>query len=437
MENSRYPATSRVDKDDREDDGGALAYLVSRYPAVSHTFILREVMGLRELGMRVEVASINSPDRSSEQMSPDERDEARRTYGIKQHGLIGAMTALLWMLLTRPIGLARTLLQAIGMGRGFKRLYALAYAVEALMVVRWMERRKLRHLHVHFGNAAATVGMLVKSLSGAGLSVTIHGPDEFDDVPGQLLREKVACADRMVCISQFARSQLMRISPPAHWHKLQLCRLGVDPAQFRPRTDPRAAGPIRLLCVGRLTPAKGQVLLLQACAELRHLDIAFALTLVGDGPDLARLKDGVRRFGLQESVHFTGPLNQLQVREELARADIFVLPSLAEGIPVVLMEAMACGLPCLSCPVNGIPELIEHGRSGLLAAPGDATALTEQLLRLIEDSGLRQSLGVAGRMQVEQRFQQRKNIAALAVIFASLPAVGSEVPQGLTLQGAR
>jgi colanic acid/amylovoran biosynthesis glycosyltransferase len=433
MHNSRLPAASRFD----DEDGGALAYLVSRYPAVSHTFILREVMGLRELGLRVEVASINAPDRSSEQMSPDERDEAKRTYGIKRHGLIGASTALLWLLLTRPLDLASTLLRALGMGRGFKRLYALAYAVEAVMVVRWMERRKLRHLHVHFGNAAATVGMLVKGLSGAGLSVTIHGPDEFDDVPGQLLREKVTCADRIVCISQFARSQLMRISPTAHWHKLQLCRLGVDPAQFRPRADPRAAGPLRLLCVGRLTPAKGQVLLLQACAELRHLDIEFTLTLVGDGPDLARLKDGVRRLGLQDRVHFTGPLNQLQVREELALADIFVLPSLAEGIPVVLMEAMACGLPCLSCPVNGIPELIEHGRTGLLAAPGDATALTEQLLRLIEDSGLRQSLGAAGRLQVERHFQQRKNIAALAAIFASLPAVGSEAPQGLTLQGAR
>jgi colanic acid/amylovoran biosynthesis glycosyltransferase len=411
------------------EESGAIAYLVSRYPAVSHTFILREVLGLRELGLRVEVASINPPDRSHEQMTAEERSEALRSYGIKEHGLWGALLALLWALGTRPLALLRTLVTALGFGRGFKRLYALAYAIEAAMVVRWMRRRELQHLHVHFGNAAATVGMLVKMLGGAGLSMTIHGPDEFDDVPGQLLRQKVACADRIVCISQFARSQLMRLTPPSQWHKLQLCRLGVDLSQFGRHPHTSASGPMRLLCVGRLTPAKGQLLLIQACAELRRLDLDFHLTLVGDGPDLARLQEAVRRYGLQEQVRFTGPLNQFQVREELGHADAFVLPSLAEGIPVVLMEAMASGLPCVSSPVMGIPELLVHERSGLLAAPGDVMALTAQLQRLIEDAGLRGRLAAEGRLQVERGFQLRKNVAALSEILGSLPTVG--------LQGAR
>jgi glycosyltransferase involved in cell wall biosynthesis len=420
MQTSR-PAAARSPVD---AERGAIAYLVSRYPAVSHTFILREVLGLRELGMRIEVASINAPDRDPSDMSPDERAEAGRSYGIKQHGLLGALAALWAMLRTRPLALARTLCIALGMGRGFKRLYALAYAAEAAMVVRWMERRQLKHLHVHFGNAAATVGVLVKALSGAGLSITIHGPDEFDDVPGQLLREKLHSADQIVCISQYARSQLMRLSPPAQWSKLQLCRLGVDLAHFHPRRTARAPGPLRLLCVGRLTPAKGQILLLQACAELRRRHFEFELTLVGDGPDMPRLKDSVQRLGLSRVVSFTGALNQQQVRSELGRADVFVLPSLAEGIPVVLMEAMASGLPCLSCPVMGIPELIEHQRSGLLAAPGDRVSLTEQLQRLIEDSGLRQALATEGRLQVERGFALPKNIAALADIFSGLPTVG-------------
>ena len=415
--------TERTAADCAVQRTGSIAYLVSRYPAVSHTFILREVQGLRAQGLRVEVASVNAPDRHVAQMTPDERDEAGATYGLKQHGVRGALVALAWGAATRPVALARTLRDAMGLGRGLKRLYALAYAVEALMVVRWMSQRGLRHLHVHFGNEAAAVGLLVKTLSGAGLSLTIHGPDEFDDVPGQCLRRKIERADQVVCISQFARSQLMRLTAPVHWAKIRLCRLGVDPSHFAPSARTREPGPVRLLSVGRLTPAKGQWLLIQACAALRRAGVDFELTLVGDGPDRAALTAATAREGLQGRVHFTGSLNQVQVRAELARADVFVLPSLAEGIPVVLMEAMASGVPCVTTPVNGIPELIEHDRHGLLATPGDVDALTLQLRRLIQDDGLRQRLAVAGRGQVDQRFHLGRNVADLATILQALPAV--------------
>lgn len=402
---------------------GAVAYLVSRYPAVSHTFILREVQGLRALGLRVEVASVNAPDRLPERMSDGEREEAATTYGLKRHGLRGALAALVWAAATRPLALLRTLREAIGLGRGAKRIYALAYAVEAVMVTRWMSRRDLRHLHVHFGNEAAAVGMLAKTLGGVGLSLTIHGPDEFDDVPGQRLRQKVEAADRVVCISQFGRSQLMRLTSPAQWAKLQLCRLGVDPARFVPRTAVRVAGPVRLLSVGRLAPAKGQMLLVQACAQLASEGLGFELRLVGEGPDRERLEHAVQHHGLSHCVRFAGALNQAEVRAELACADAFVLPSLAEGIPVVLMEAMASGVPCVTSPVNGIPELIDHGTSGLLALPGDAQALADQLRKLIADASLRQRLALAGRAKVERAFHLADSVARLAAIFQSLPAV--------------
>lgn len=402
---------------------GAVAYLVSRYPAVSHTFILREVHGLRALGLRVEVASVNAPDRIPSRMTDDECAEAAATYGLKQHGVAGGLAALGWAAATRPAALLRTLRDALAYGRGLKRLYALAYAVEAAMVTRWMQRRGLHHLHVHFGNEAAAVGTLTKTLSGVGLSLTIHGPDEFDDVPGQRLRHKVESADRVVCISQFARSQLMRLTGPAQWAKLHLCRLGVDLARFAPVAQARSDGPVRLLSVGRLTPAKGQLLLLQACAGLAREGTRFDLTLVGDGPDRDRLESAVRQHQLAHCVRFTGALNHAEVRAELARADAFVLPSLAEGIPVVLMEAMASGLPCITSPVNGIPELIEHGRSGLLAAPGDVQALAEQLRRVIADATLRQRLALAGRDQVERAFNLDANVERLAAIFRTLPAV--------------
>ena len=405
---------------------GALAYLVSRYPSVSHTFILREVQCLRALGLRVEVASVNEPDRLPEHMTDGEREESLSTYGIKRHGVRGALAALAWAATTRPTALLRTLREAFGHGRGAMRLYALAYAVEAMMVTRWMARRGLQHLHVHFGNEAALVGVLAKTLGGVGLSLTIHGPDEFDDVPGQRLRQKVEAADRVVCISQFGRSQLMRLTVPTQWAKLQLCRLGVDPARFVPKTPASAAGPVQLLSVGRLAPAKGQLLLLQACALLKSEGKAFTLRLVGDGPDRSRLEQAVRHHQLADCVQFTGALNQAEVRAELAGADAFVLPSLAEGIPVVLMEAMASGVPCVTSPVNGIPELIEHGQTGLLATPGDAQALADQLRQLMSDAALRQRLAHAGRAKVERAFHLADNVARLADIFRSLPAVTTQ-----------
>jgi glycosyltransferase involved in cell wall biosynthesis len=407
---------------------GALAYLVSRYPAVSHTFILREVLALRARGLRIEVASVNPPDRRDTEMGPEERDEASRVYGLKHRGLRDALPALLWALATRPLALARTLVQSLSFGRGLRRFYAIAYAVEAAMLCRWMQARELQHLHVHFGNAAASVGVLAKTLSGCGLSLTIHGPDEFDDVFGQQLPAKVAAADRVVCISQFARSQLMRLCAPVQWPKLAVCRLGVDTRRYAPRASATARPPLprrrlRLLCVGRLAPAKGQQLLLQACARLQGEGLDFELRLVGDGPDRAPLEHALQALGLSGRVSLLGARNQSEVREELALADLFVLPSLAEGIPVVLMEAMAFGLPTLSTTVNGIPELIRDGETGLLVSPGDVSALCAALRRLLTEPTLRATLAGHGRRQVRAHFELDRNLARLAEIFAGLPHV--------------
>lgn len=389
----------------------ALAYLVSRYPAVSHTFILREVQALRKLGFKIAVASINDPDRLPADMPLEERVEADQTYFIKRHGILGAAAALAWAGARSPLALARTLVHSVRFGKG---LYGVAYAVEAAMVARWMHERQLQHLHVHFGNAAAAVGVLVKTLTQSRLTLTIHGPDEFDDVKGQQLAHKVAQADAVICISQFARSQLMRLSEPMHWAKLQLCRLGVYANDFACERGRHGRGAVRLLCVGRLTPAKGQILLLKACAMLRARSVPFHLTLVGDGPDRDILRGTIERLGLNSCVSMTGSLTPDQVRGELRQASVFVLPSLAEGIPVVLMEAMASGVPCVSTPVNGVPELIEHEKTGLLVTPGDEAALALQLQRLIEDEGMRQSLAQAGLQKVRRDFDLQRNVSHLA-----------------------
>ncbi len=393
----------------------ALAYLVSRYPAVSHTFILREIQRLRLLGHTIFTSSINGPDRPIEVMEEAERQEALNTFCLKASGGLGALRALFAGLACNPAGVWRVLSAALSLGKGWR---GIAYGVEALMVANWMRRKDLRHLHVHFGNAGATVGMLVKRFSNCHLSYTIHGPDEFDDVPGQLLARKMAAADQVVCISQFARGQLMRISHPDHWAKMHVCRLGVDPQQFNYFQRPLQQGAHRLLCVGRLTPAKGQLVLLQAVQQMALQGVAVELRLVGDGPDRARLQSAVQQYGIERLVTFVGSVGQSQVRDEMARADLFVLPSFAEGIPVVLMESMASGLPCVSCPVNGIPELIEHRQTGWLTPAGDATALAQALQYLIAHPLVGQELARQGRERVTSQYDLGTNTERLSQIFS-------------------
>ncbi len=412
----------------------AMGYLVSRYPAVSHTFILREIEQLRRLGHDIRTASINPPDRALSAMDAAERAEADATYCVKADGAGGALKALASGLAHSPAGVLRMAWTMKQLHLGAK---GLAYAAEALMVAHWMRRAGLRRLHVHFGNVGATVGVLAKALTGCHLSYTIHGPDEFDDVGGQKLALKMQHADAVICISQFARGQLMRISRPDDWPKFQVCRLGVDPLLFhynagRPRTP--TPGPVRLLCVGRLTPAKGQVVLVQACAALRALKLDLHLTLVGDGPDRARIEAEIAKHQLGGQVLLTGAVGQTQVRQALAQADIFVLPSFAEGIPVVLMEAMASGVPCVSTPVNGIPELIAHRRTGLLATAGDVDSLVKELETLIREPALRSYLAEAARAKVEADFDLQHNVRALGRIFANFQypalsaAAGTEQP---------
>ena len=391
-----------------------LAYLVSRYPAISHTFILREIAHLRTLGHNIQTVSINAPDRERDVMDSTERKEAEQTYCVKHHGVLGAAGALAYWSLHAPFALARTLWAS----RYFGNLKGLAYAMEAAMVARWMQQNALAHLHVHFGNAGASVGLLVKTLTACHLSYTIHGPDEFDDVAGQQLPLKMRAADVVVCISQFARSQLMRISSPSDWPKFTVCRLGVAADLFKSAPRPGTVEVPQVVSIGRLTPAKGQVLLIQACAQLRDHGVPFHLTMVGDGPDRSRVEAAVQEHHLQSWVSLTGSLTQDGVRKTLAEADVFVLPSLAEGIPVVLMEAMASHVPCISTPVNGIPELIEHRRTGLLAMPGDVGSLVEQLTALCTQPKLRHDLAQAAHTKVTTHFDLLTNVRALGQVFS-------------------
>jgi len=396
-----------------------MAYLISRFPAISHTFILREIQQLRDAGFNIHVASINLPDSAIVNMPKDERDETARTYYLKQHGVIGALVAHIFGL-CHPLNYLQGLGYAIRLG-GWnlkKMAFGLFYFTEALMLARWMRANQLNHLHVHFATAAANVGLVLKHIFPISLSLTVHGPDEFYDTAAQYLPQKIESADFIVCISHFARSQMMMLSSAQHWHKFEICPLGVDSARYSPmQKEASFDQPFNILCVGRLTPAKGQRILIDACSALRAAGRNFKLIIVGAGPDETALRAAVTHSGLDAYTEFTGALNQVEVRSRYAEANVFALPSFAEGVPVVLMEAMATGLPCISTRITGIPELIRDGEDGLLITPSDRDELTFALIRLMDDPSLRKRLACSGRLRVQEHYDLSRNVKRLEKIY--------------------
>ncbi|RKZ41720.1 MAG: colanic acid biosynthesis glycosyltransferase WcaL [Gammaproteobacteria bacterium] len=396
-----------------------MAYLISQYPAISHTFILREIRILRHKGFDIKVASINTPDRSLDKLTTIEREEAQNTYYVKSHGLMGSLKAHVYTLLTQPLGYIRGLFFALSLGKFDlkKILYGFFYFVEAVMIGHWMRHLKLSHLHVHIPMAAASVGLIANRAFPITFSMTVHGPNEFYDTPGNDLTQKILDAGFICCISHFARSQLMALSPPTVWDKLEVSRLGVDPEIFAPPSYREQTNFCEVLCIGRLVPVKGQFILIEAVARLIAQSAKIRLRLVGDGPDRQRLEETVKERKLTEHIIFEGAVNQEHILDFYASADIFALASFAEGLPIVLMEAMAMEIPCITTHITGIPELITSGKNGILVAASDIEALSDAISLLINKPDLRHQIGQAGRQRILEGYELQKNTESLADIF--------------------
>lgn len=392
-----------------------IAYLVSQYPAVNHTFILREIRGLRAQGFRIDIVSVRHPDRPASAMTAEEREECDYTRAIKGISILGAVGAQVSTFLSRPVRYLRGLKMAVRMGRGSvpATVAHLSYFAQAVIAGRWMLAKGYAHFHTHF---SSTVGLLVTHVFPLTMSITIHGPDEFNDVVGFHMTEKVAASRLVVAISSYARSQILRYCPPTQWDRVVTCRLGVDGAIFDPRLEPHDRIP-EILCVARLAPVKAQYMLIAALRLLRDRGITAKLRLVGDGPDRPLLEAAAERMELSDDVIFDGWRNQDEVRALYRQATLFAMASFAEGIPVVLMEAMAMEIPCVAPRIMGIPELIEDGVSGLLVPPADEKPLADVLERLLQDSELRAELGPAGRRRVLEQFSLSTSCATLGKLF--------------------
>lgn len=415
-----------------------LGYLIAQYPAVNHTYILREVLSLRRHGVDISTVSVRRCDRSGEKLSEEELAEAGRTFSVLGAGAVHALVVNLRVFARHPIRYCRGIVYAWTLARGTPRLLLshTVYFLEAMVAGHYFASRGVRSVHTHF---ASTVLLLLSRVFPIRYSMTLHGSGEFVDVVGFHLAEKVKYAHFVVTISHFGRSQVMNASDSAHWHKVIVVPLGVDIHEYAPPPyHPRAPDPpLRLISVGHLSRVKGYPLLIEAVHQLRSRGKNVQLTIVGEGSCRRELEALIAKRGVGDFVRLAGACNHSRIPEYLAGSDAFALSSFLEGVPVVLMEAMAMELPCVATRITGIPEIIDDGIDGLLVPPGSADHLAEAIGRLADDAALARRLGVAGRVKVHAKYELHRNTERLCEEFRDRWAAnGSEVtPSGLERGG--
>lgn len=401
-----------------------IGYVTSRYPLISHTFVQREVIGLRDAGYGIETFSVVQTD-ADQILSPTDRAEAERTGFIRPAGVAKLVRHLLRPALGNPgavMGLVRLA------GRGWwadprQLIWRLFYVAEAIMLWSMAGARGVTHLHAQHANVAANVAWLAAELgrrAGRGpssWSFTMHGSTEFLDVDRHDLGAKATAATRVACISDFTRSQLMMVTDVDAWGRFDVVHCGVDPERFTPDQPERSADRFTVLFVGRLGPEKGLPLIVEALGALqeRVAPMRVRFLVVGDGP----LRDDVaeRCAELGVDVELAGAVGQHEIADHYHRADAFCMASFREGIPVVLMEAMACEIPCVAPHITAIPELIEDGVTGLTVTAGRADQIADALERYATDPDFAVGVGKAGREKVLAEFTTDATIAAMAVFF--------------------
>ncbi len=396
-----------------------IAYLVNVYPAPSHSFIRREILALEALGWQVARYSVRRTESSLHDAG--DQSEAKKTDVLLEAGPLQLALELLLTAITSPIRFLRAKLLTWKLGRRSERglLYHGIYLAEACLLKRRLAQQGIKHVHAHFGTNSTTVALLCHVLGGPDYSFTVHGPEEFDKATILGFSDKIHRASFVVAISQFGRSQLYRWSNSKDWSKIHFVHCGLDAAyldrEHKPLSDSR-----QFVCVGRLCEQKGQLLLVEAFGNLIHTGMNAKLVLVGDGPMRGDIESRIAALGIRDRVRITGWASGETVQQELSAARAMVLPSFAEGLPVVIMEALAMERPVISTYVAGIPELVLPGQNGWLVPAGDVdtlvTAMREALETPVEEL---RKMGRAGRERVLARHNIKTEVAKLAELFRS------------------
>ncbi len=393
-----------------------VAYLMSRFPKISETFILYEMLELERLGLQIEVFPLI---REHEQVShPEAQDIVARMHwqppycravfaaqGYWLRHAPGAYLRAWWHAISGNIGVPRFLLRT------------LLIVPQAALYARRMQALDIDHMHAHWATHPTLAAYVIRTLTGIPYSFTAHAHDIYAERP--MLAAKIEHAAFVVTISEYNRQFLQQLYGQAAVEKMVVIHCGIDPDVFQPRAAIAPHDRFTMLCVGRLEAQKGHPYLIEACARLKRAGVRFCCQLVGEGKDRQRIEAQIAQLGLQEDIILLGQQPRLRVHELLDRADLFILPSVAtsngrqEGIPVALMEALAMGKPCISTAISGIPELIEDGHTGLLVPECDAQALAHAVQRLHDNPAWGRQLAQAGRDHVLQAFNLYTTTQAL------------------------
>lgn len=397
-----------------------VGYIVSQYPAPSHTFIRREIEALRARGVDIRILSVRRP-KPEEVLSERDAASQRETFYVLPPRPRALLSALGRLAKDRP---GRLLSALAGCHRvrnpGARNfVYAFVYWIEAALVADELGRSGIEHLHCHFVNPASQVALAASTIAGVPFSLTLHGMGDFEYPGGTTLAAKLERSSFVASATEYGVAQAMRLSPRAQWEKLCVVRCGIDPEALpEPRPGPEGARP-RLVCVSRLSPEKGQIGLLIAFAEARRRGLDADLVLVGDGPDRAVLEAEVARLGLEADVTLLGRKSEQDTLTEVARSDVLVMASFMEGLPVAIMEALALEVPVIAPRITGIPELVEEGVTGCLFTAGKWTELADRMVRLVADPELRRRMGRAGRERILAEFDVHRAVAPLAERFGA------------------
>ncbi|WGD54941.1 glycosyltransferase [Bradyrhizobium sp. CB1650] len=393
----------------------AVLYLINQYPAVTHTFIKREVLALERLG--VEVMRVAARP-GKELVDPGDIEERERTFYLL-HRPLGLIYAAGLFLILRPRGFIRSLVMSLRMMRRSDRgpIVHVLYLLEACRVASLVRATRATHIHAHFGTNPAEVAMLASELSGATYSFTVHGYDEYDKPEFLGLRAKIRRAAFVAAVSHYGRSQLYRWCDGVDRGKIKLIRCGIE-QQFKQIAGDAPCEAARFVCVGRLCREKGQDILIKAAALMAASGHKFEITMIGDGEARAELEGLIGTLRLAEIVHLRGWMSSEDVRREMIDARALVVASLAENLPVVIMEAMALRRTVVATQIAGISELVIPHETGWLVPAGSVGALASAMTECLSTSREElQALGRRGRELVLKQHNIDREAAALADLF--------------------
>ncbi len=396
-----------------------IGYLMNTYPLISTTFIRREIESLESLGLDIQRYGVRQWHETL--VDPLDIAEVQKTHYLLTNNIAGLFAAFMVVLLTNFSGFlkASSLWWKVCRNAGGVDVKHIAYLLEAAHFYRITRRDGIQHVHTHFATNATTVAMLAQAMGGVSYSFTSHGPDEFVDPTLISMGLKIRYAKFVVAISNYCRVQLVRFSSFDYWKKIHIVHCGLKIDDFIPDYT-FSEDNQNLICVGRLCPQKGQFLIPEALAELRQEFPGLKVHFVGDGESRAALEKAIDQYDVRSLVELHGWKSNQEVRQLITQGRAFFLPSFAEGLPVVIMEAFALGRPVISTFIAGIPELVDSSCGWLLPAGSVDGMVNATRMALTASPAELSEMGKKGRRRVEEEHNLKKIAQQLCELYTKV-----------------